>query len=82
MPTPGSLWLQGGHGGISRSTDEGKVWQPVPALANSIRVDAVLDFVDARYGWCLVPQQGAEGLWSTTNGGATWTAFGAAGVSG
>jgi hypothetical protein len=82
MPTPGALWLEGGHGGISRSTDEGKVWQPVPALANGIRVGAVLDFVDARHGWCLAPQQGAEGLWSTTNAGATWTAFGATGVGG
>jgi hypothetical protein len=75
-------WVIGGGCGIDRcarflhTRDGGRRWEPVGALApegtSSGEADEVKDvrFADARNGWAF-----DRGLWSTHDGGATWTAL-------
>jgi photosystem II stability/assembly factor-like uncharacterized protein len=73
-------WVSGGGCGIDRcarflhTRDGGRRWEPVGALApegmSTAEADEVKDvrFSDARNGWAF-----DRGLWSTHDGGATWT---------
>lgn len=73
-------WAISSVGQIYRSTDRGRTWlSPVPQT--SAQLGTVLDyhFVDAHHGWALSESRWSlpGGLFSTSDGGASWQAVSA-----
>ena len=63
------------HMEIDRTTDRGRTWHAaIPPDCFETCVDARLDFLDTRHGFALVVlEHGGGKLFSTRDGGASWT---------
>ncbi len=66
--TPDNAWLFPDRSGVFDTTDGGRTWGAVPALAKAGLVDGGsgnVVFVDATHGWVC---EAGSGLWRTTDG--------------
>lgn len=79
LPPGGPVWAIAG-GTLRRSSDGGRSWQSVAALPANQQAVA-LSFADAQHGYvladsaCVGEGACAQTLWSTTDGGRTWSSL-------
>jgi len=67
---PSTELLTGGTNGLSRSTDGGASWTGVGDVTGTV---TFLGFESAQVGRCVT--DGGRIVWTTTDGGLTWSAF-------
>ncbi|MCI0637026.1 MAG: YCF48-related protein, partial [Actinobacteria bacterium] len=67
-----SVWIAGDRGFVARSDDRGRSWKalPLPTTQNGV---ADIDMADTRFGYAIATSGTASQIWSTQDGGESWT---------
>jgi len=70
-------WITGFNGTVLRTADAGSTWQSGTLTNSGSSSNRDICFVSASTGFV----SGEDGIWKTTNGGATWTSISPSGVN-